>query len=103
MKKVKLQFKYDELHAIYGDLFNTAIPTGKLDHVQMMTSALLVNLYMKLGGKIMFRTDKKMKLTLDAATACALVLHVSQKELNHADYTHNVYLRILSEIDQQLA
>jgi hypothetical protein len=58
---------------------------------------------MKLGGKIMFRTDKKMKLTLDAATACALVLHIGQKDLDHSNYTHNVYLRILSVIDLQLA
>ena len=103
MKKIKLQFKYDELHAVYGDLFNNAMPKTKLTHIDMMVVSLLTQLYTKLAGKVLFRTDKKIKINLDVATACALLEHVNKIVIDHANYTHNVYIRIVTDIHQQLS
>ena len=105
MKKAKLQFKYDELHEVYADLFNNAIAlsTGTKNYYNLIVSALLVNLYSKLANKVLFKTNKKIKLSLDVATACALVVFISQKELDPSNYLDNVYLRLQTEIDQQLS
>lgn len=105
MKKIKLQFKYDELHEVYADLFNNAISltTGTKNYYNIIVSALLVNLYTKLANKVLFKTDKKIKLSLDVATACALVVFISHKDLNPANYIDNVYIRLQTEIDQQLS
>ena len=102
MRKVKLTFKYDELNAIYGDLHNNVVPIGLTNYTQKIIAALLTQLYMKLASKVLFRTDKKIKLSIDLATACALVLYINSIDIDHSNYTHNIYMRILTDIDQQL-
>lgn len=102
MRKVRLVFKYDELHAMYGDLFNNVSPVGISSYTQKMVVALLTQLYAKLSGKVLFRTDKKIKISIDLATACALIIYINNIDIDHSNYLHNVYIRLLSDIDQQL-
>lgn len=104
MKKVKLQFKYDELNAVYADLFNNAVPAAKRTSIgEKMISSLLVQLYTKIAQKVLFRTDKPIKLTLDVATACAFMLYANTDRIEPTDYLYHIHIRIVSEIDQQLA
>ena len=105
MKKIKLVLKYEEANEIYADLFNNGvgIGPGKKEYYSIMVSALLVGLYTKLAPKVMFRTDRPIKLSLDVATACALVVYVSLRYTDPTAYLDNIYLRLSTEIDQQLA
>ena len=104
MKKVKLKLKFNELEAIHADLFNS-VKIGKvLRHYEhRLQASTLTELYMKLAPKILFRSDKPVTITLTVPQACALVLHVNQFQRNATTYLDNIYLRIATEIDQQLA
>lgn len=104
MKKVKLKLKYDELGAIYADLFNSVkISTVMKFYEHRLLYASLTELYMKIAPKMMFKTDKKISLTLSVPHACALFIHVKNHNRNAAIYLDNVYIRISNQIDQQLA
>ncbi len=103
MKKIKLKLKYEEATEVYADLFNNGVGMGPKEYYSMMVSALLVGLYTRLAPRVMFRTDKPIKLTLDVATACALVVYISLRQSGYTDYIDNIYLRLSNEIDRQLA
>lgn len=101
MNKIKLKLKYDELSAIYGDLFNN-VGVANLDYFSVLHKATLIELYTKIAPKTMFRRDGFITLSITVAQAAALVMHIQLAERNAANYLDNVYLRIAAEIDKQI-
>ena len=91
MKKVKLKLKYDELAAMYADLFNNVVPNNARGYQTRLMVAVLTKFYMHIGPKIHFRTSKPVALTLDMPTACALMLWIYHRERSAAEYLDNVY------------
>lgn len=103
MKKVKLQLRFAEAEALYAELFNNAVSLRSKDYDVRIVAALLTELYMKLAPKVMFKSDKKLKLTISAATACALVLYYTWSPRSDENYMDNLLHRMVMSIDQQLA
>lgn len=101
MKKIKLKLKFDELTAIYEDLFNN-VGTSTRDYFSILQKAALVELYTKLAPKTMFRVDGAIKLSITIAQAAALVMHINLSERDASKYIDNVYLRLVGEIDRQI-
>lgn len=101
MKKIKLKLKFDELTAIYEDLFNN-VGTSTRDYFSILQKAALVELYTKLAPKTIFRVDGTIKLSITIAQAAALVMHINLSERDATKYLDNMYLRLVGEIDRQI-
>jgi len=104
MKKVKLKLKFDELNAIYSDLFNNVhVGRSERTYESKLLTATLTELYMKIAPKVMFTVDQKITLTLTIAHASALFIHIHNEHRDASRYLDNVYLKIATHIDQQIA
>lgn len=103
MKKIKLKLKFDELNVVYGDLFNNVVPNKGKGYQHMLMVAVLTKFYMQIATRMTFRIEKKVALTLDMPTACALMMWIYSIDRNPADYLGHVYIKISIEIEKQLA
>lgn len=103
MKKVNIKYTYDELNEVYADLFNHVNIAKKFaSYEQVLVSAILINLYKKLASRVLFRTIKKINITLSIAEACALIIHIDSQDRHASTYIDNIYIKTKLLIEQQI-
>ena len=104
MRKIKVNISYDELVAMYADLFNNMMRTmPQQEYWQKAVVAILVKFYMDIAPRTFIKSSKKIKLTISVETACALCEYIHGTNRNPSDYISNFYLRLSREIHQKLS